>query len=275
MVTADGPRLAERHSLVQLDSCGSTNAEAMARAMRGEPLPLWVITERQTAGRGRSGRNWTGGAGNLMASLALPVGAPVPMVAELSLVAGNAALDALLAAVPNRMSDATPGPPGSPAAPGAAAGWPMGLRLKWPNDILLDGVKLGGILVESALGRDGVLAVIGFGLNLATHPTDLGRAAASLPDCVNKPSPLDMLVYLSQTMQHWLAVWDEGRGFAAVRSGWLERAGPVGERLSVNTGAGPVTGSFAGLDDSGALLMDTAAGRTQRFTFGDVTLADS
>lgn len=277
------PRLPQSQRLVHLESCGSTNSEAMRLALAslrgaGEPLPLWVMADRQTAGRGRSGRQWQSLPGNLMASLALPLGCPQQTAAELSLVAGCAVVDAVRG-----------------ACPGIA-----GLRLKWPNDVLVGGAKLGGILIESAstgtpgarfaptpgrgaLGvgsaEDGqvVVAVIGIGLNLAGHPAEVDRPAAHLfaHQSENKYelSPLGMLARIASAMHEWLCIWDEGRGLAEVRSGWLDRAGPLGEPLSVNAGARAVTGRFAGLDAGGALLLAMADGRVERFTFGDVTLA--
>lgn len=247
----DSARLPETHRLVHLEVCASTNSEAMRRAIAGDALPLWVITDRQTAGRGRSGRAWQSLPGNLLASLAVPLRGPMSVAAELSLVAGNAVIDAVRNARPGLQN----------------------LRLKWPNDVLLGGAKLGGILVESAATAHGVVVVIGIGLNLAGHPEGIDRPAAHLFDNENEPCPLDMLAHVGQTMHQWLCVWDEGRGLAEVRAGWLERAGPPGEALGINAGSRFVSGSFAGLDAGGALLLATPDGRIERFTFGDVTLA--
>lgn len=264
----DAPRLPETHRLVHVESCGSTNSEAMRlglAALRGagEPLPLWVLADRQTAGRGRSGRAWQSLPGNLLASLAVPLTCPPAVAAELSLVAGNAVIDAVRAACPDL----------------------SGLRLKWPNDLLLAGAKLGGILVESAPlppagpyggASGGVLAVVGIGLNLAAEPRDVDRPAARLgahaSDNKNNLAPIDMLGYVGEAMQRWLSTWDEGRGLARVREGWLERAGPEGEPMTVHAGARLVSGTFAGLDRGGALLLTLPDGRIERFMFGDVTL---
>jgi BirA family transcriptional regulator, biotin operon repressor / biotin---[acetyl-CoA-carboxylase] ligase len=114
--------------------------------------------------------------------------------------------------------------------------------------------------------------VIGIGLNLAWHPTDLGRAATNLAEHGVRLEPEAMLGFLAAAMQGWLAVWDCGTGFADVRTAWLERAGPAGEGCSVNTGAERIEGIFVGLDAGGALLMQDREGRQRSIAFGDVML---
>ena len=150
-------------------------------------------------------------------------------------------------------------------------------RLKWPNDILIGTAKAGGILVESsARGRkEGIAAVIGIGLNLASVPTELQRTATYLAAHGLTLSPREALCLLAQEMDAWLKTWDEGAGFAAVREAWLERAGPVGEPLSVLGNEGPIEGRFVGLDTEGALIITDKDGRERRFTYGDVTLANA
>jgi BirA family transcriptional regulator, biotin operon repressor / biotin---[acetyl-CoA-carboxylase] ligase len=158
----------------------------------------------------------------------------------------------------------------------AAARRPVqGLRLKWPNDILIGAAKTGGILIEStALDTgDERLAVIGIGLNLASAPADLGRAATFLSAHGLSLSPPRALCFLAEAMDGWLKTWNDARGFAAVRDAWLERSGPVGEALTVHTGRGLISGRFAGLDEDGALVVAEAGGGKRRFTYGDVMLA--
>jgi BirA family transcriptional regulator, biotin operon repressor / biotin---[acetyl-CoA-carboxylase] ligase len=241
--------------LLHLSETDSTNAEAMRRAVAGEAMPFWVLADRQTAGRGRSGRAWASQPGNLFASLAIATACPPALAGQLSLVAGIVAIDALRKA--------------------AARHAPAGLRLKWPNDILIGTAKTGGILIESTALKTGDkrLAAIGIGLNLASAPDDLGRAATFLSAHGLSLSPLRALCFLAEAMDGWLKTWNEARGFAEVRAAWLERGGPAGEPLTVRTGSGPVSGRFAGLDEDGALVIAGADGRERRFTYGDVMLA--
>jgi BirA family transcriptional regulator, biotin operon repressor / biotin---[acetyl-CoA-carboxylase] ligase len=242
--------------LVSLPEIDSTNAEAMRRVLAGERGPVWVTAARQSAGRGRSGRSWASEPGNLFASLIVAAGCPIAKSGQLSLVAGVAATDAI------RAAGALP--------QGAHA------RIKWPNDILIGAAKAGGILVESSVqGTEAsLIAVVGVGVNLASAPRDLGTAATNLAAHGLVLSPHEALCFLAEAMHAWLTVWDHGNGFARVRAAWLERAGPLGETLSVQAGDGRVTGRFAGLDAEGALLIALDDGGERRFTFGDVTLAD-
>ncbi len=226
----------------------------MRLGLDGEPGPLWLMAHTQTAGRGRSGRAWVSLPGNLHASLVVRPGCPLAAASKLSLVAGVAATDALRAVA------------GSTALPG--------LRVKWPNDVLIADAKIGGILIESSVaGPDAdLVVVIGFGLNLASSPIDPARRTTHLAGHGLMIQPRAMLDSLAAAMHMWLQRWDRGLGFAEIREAWLQRAGPPGERLSVNAGRGVVDGTFAGIDGEGSLLMRDADGRVLRFTFGDVTL---
>lgn len=240
--------------LVSLDVVDSTNAEAMRRALAGERGPLWITAARQTAGKGRSGRTWVSDEGNFFASLlfALPTQA-MPKAYQLSLVAGVAAVDAIRDTV---------------------GGEPQGfLRVKWPNDLLLGREKVGGILVESsAVGAD-LAAVIGIGINLVSFPGTTSLPATNLARHGFEARKDFILSNLARAVAGWLGRWQEGSGFAEVRSAWLDRAGPIGEACSVTTAQGRVEGRFDGIDADGALLLVGGDGRRQRYTYGDVTLS--
>lgn len=237
--------------LLRLPSVDSTNAEALRRAAMGERGPLWILADEQTAGRGRAGRSWVSEPGNLHASLLVTLAAPAPKAYQLSLVTGVAVYDAIR----NAMQPA-----------------PTGLRLKWPNDILVGTGKAGGILIESTTSPAGLAAVIGIGIDIASVPPALDRPVTHLAAHGACPAPDGLLADIAAATEAWLAVWDEGRGFAAIRNAWLNRAHPIGERMSIDTGAERIAGAFHGLDDDGALVLDTEAG-AQKFTFGDVSLA--
>ena len=238
-----------------LEEAGSTNTEAFKRAAAGEAGPLWIMARRQTQGRGRSGRQWASAPGNLYASLLQRLACPQAVVHQLSLLAGVAVVEAIAA-----------------AAGGASV---AGLRLKWPNDVLIGEAKCAGILPESqSSGRASeVIVVIGIGINLVAYPAGLGRAATDLAAHGVNLTPEAMLAPLAEAMQRWLGVWDGGRGFAHVRAAWLAHGGRVGESLTVDTGRERIAGTFLDLDASGALLMRDTSGQQRKLTFGDVTLA--
>lgn len=232
----------------------STNAEAMRRAASGARGPLWIRADRQTAGKGRSGRTWASETGNLYASLLVTLEAPAPKAYQLSLVAGVAVYDALAGLLADTAA----------------------LKLKWPNDILIASEKAGGILIESTVLSAGeprplLAAVIGIGVNVAFHPDGLDRPVTSLAAHGLSVSPEALQARIAESMETWLAVWAGGEGFPAVREAWLTRAHPIGERMSINTGSERVAGTFQGLDVEGGLLIDAGAG-IRRFAFGDVSL---
>jgi BirA family biotin operon repressor/biotin-[acetyl-CoA-carboxylase] ligase len=230
----------------------SSNAEAMRRIAAGMVGPQWIIAGEQTAGRGRSGRRWVSMPGNFYGSLILPLEVPRERASELSLLAGVAVVDALT----------------------ATFGVVDGLRLKWPNDVLVGTAKLAGILIESTTTGDGrLVAVVGIGINLANPPDDIGRSVFGLTVSRQKVEPSLLVAPLSHSIERYLRLWSGAAGFAPIRDAWLTRAGALGEAMSVNTAAGPVAGHYAGLDTDGALLMQGASGAVSRITFGDVSVA--
>ncbi len=240
--------------LLHLDEVDSTNAEALRLALAGTPGPMWILADRQTVGRGRSGRRWESFAGNYHGSLLLGLRCAPGVAAQLALVAGVAVIEAIAAALP------------------AVA--QQGLRLKWPNDVLVGGGKVGGILIETTTAprHPGLLAVVGIGINLVAHPALPDHSAAHLSSFGPCPSPRDMHDHVDAALARWLARWGEGMGFAEVREEWMARAGSRGEPLSVHVGGEVVTGAYAGLDPDGSLLLETANGTRRRIAFGDVTV---
>ena len=246
-MTPDSSAAARR---VSLDTVGSTNAEAFARARGGERGPLWITARRQTAGRGRRGRPWVSEPGNLYASLLLSDPAPPQRAAELSLVAALAVHDALVERAPM-----------------------LGPRLavKWPNDILCDGAKLAGILVEgeSMPGRP-LAAVIGIGVNCAHYPPDTPYPATSLAAAGALVAPDSLAQALAGTMAQRLAEWDRGESFAATRAAWLRRAAGLGAPARVRLPERELAGIAETLDESGQLVLRLADGTVERIAAGEM-----
>lgn len=196
------------------------------------------MADEQTGGRGRLGRGWASPPGNLYASLALIDPAPVAAAPQLGFVAGVALHEAL-----SRLT-------------GPLAGR---LAIKWPNDLLLGGAKLAGILVDGTTLPDGRLAaVIGMGVNLASHPGNTPYAATDLRETGLRPA--DVLPVLAGTMADMLALWDEGRGFPRICEIWLGRAHALGRNITVNTGKITRQGIFRSLDAHGRLMLETEQG---------------
>ena len=258
---------------------GSTNADVMALAASGAAEGLWLRADRQTAGRGRQGRAWESPPGNLYASALVRLRPGDPQAATLALVAAVALDEAVrVFALPFndvlprrrefRVTEGNPSPPGFPPAREHGTGSDGVLTIKWPNDLLIDGAKLTGILLE----RSGDAVVIGIGVNLAHHPETLDRPATSLAAHGVIIEPAQFLETLAETFARWLTCW-RTEGLAPVRARWIERAHPKGTALSARTGDGTVVdGLFDGLDDNGALILRLAGGGRHVMHAGDVFL---
>lgn len=246
---SEKPRLPEGYRLVALDTVGSTNDEAKRLARNGAPAGTVVWTKEQTAGRGRRGRNWTSPPGNLYLSLLLRPGGTAARAAQLGFVAAVALGDALL----------------DVARPG------LRLAYKWPNDLLADGRKLAGILLESETsGGEAVdFAVIGIGVNIASKPEGTEYPATSLAgEGIAGVSPADLLTALLRHFDEWQHRWQRD-GFAPLRAAWLARAAGLGKDIRVRLERMTLFGRFLDLDDDGALLLETAEGR-RRIAAGEV-----
>lgn len=228
---------------------GSTNADLLQRIKAGELLAEghWLIADRQRAGRGRQGRAWLDAAGNFMGSTVVQVGTQDPAAPSLSLVAGLAVYEAIVA----RLSQ------------------PGGLQLKWPNDLLLHGAKIAGILLE----RAGSTVVIGVGVNLAAAPALPGRETTSVATLGPAPQRDSFARELAVSMSCELARWRE-YGTEPMLTRWLAAAHAMGRSLTVHgSDSSPLSGSFAGLEPSGALRLRVADGSVQIIHAGDVALA--
>jgi BirA family biotin operon repressor/biotin-[acetyl-CoA-carboxylase] ligase len=235
---------------IAYETLGSTNAEALALARAGERAPFWVSAQSQSAGRGRRGRSWVSEPGNLYASLLLFDPAPAERVAQLSFVAALAVRDAIAQAAPALTSR---------------------LSLKWPNDVLLGGEKVAGILIEGEVVRgQPVTAVVGIGINCVSHPSEAAFPATDLRAQGGDATPQSLMRHVAATTLTRLAQWDRGEGFARIRGDWLAVAPKVGEPIRVSDGNGERTGQFAGLDAGGRLLLDLADGKRQEIAAGDV-----
>ena len=249
--TSSSPKLPSGYRLLRMETVDSTNAEARRRAKVGEPGPLWIWSTRQSQGRGRGGREWISRPGNLFASLLIGVNAPQRVAGQMALLAGVIAYDTIAKLI---------------AYEGRSE-----LLLKWPNDILLAGEKLAGVLLENvgSTVESRSVVVIGTGINLASHPEDLPQPAISLGAYDIMVTPGEALEVLAATTHEWLARWGEGSCFPTIRRAWLDRAGPAGRPLRVKVEGEETEGVYGGLDADGALRLMTPDGE-YRIAAGDV-----
>ena len=230
------------------DILPSTSDRAIIFAQAGAPPWTAVLAREQTAGRGRHGRRWVGGRGNLFLSVVLDPNV-ASQTTEWSFVAAVATADAILPLLHD----------------------PRLLRLKWPNDLLLAGAKLGGILIEAGGGPNAIgWAVAGIGVNLVSAPDNVGQPAIALGDrAATVPSAEDLAPSIVQRLQAWTAVM-ESEGFGAVLEAWHQRSVTLGTALTVRLASGTLQGRYLGLGDDGALLLEMPDGSRRSIVAGEV-----
>lgn len=245
--------LPEFYSLHRFAEVASTNATAKQFAGDGKPEGTLVVADAQTQGRGRSGRDWASPKGNLYMSLILRPKESAAVVAQLSFAVALSVFDLI---APYLKGD--------------------DLRLKWPNDVLVNGRKISGILLESSATPDNNLAwlIVGVGVNIAKVPGAVGETGTSLHDLGASDAGVDKcLVEFTGHFWHWLQCW-RSAGFAPIRAAWLERCGGMGQPLRVRVGREQFDGRFENLDGDGALIVELPNGDLRRVTAGEVFFAD-
>ncbi len=249
MLQAEIPSL---YNVIPYETIGSTNAEAVRLAREGEDTApdgtlVWAL--EQTGGQARRGREWHSPVGNLYTSLILRPEVPLREAAQLGFVAALAVYDAL----------GFVGPPGHQ------------VHCKWPNDVLLNGKKVAGILLESQGGGGDVppdWVVLGMGLNVASHPEKTEFPATSLRYEGWSSTVEEVLSAYTKSFLSGANRWLD-QGFAPIRRDWIWRCMGKGESVEVRLEKQTLTGVFEDMDDDGALLLNRD-GKIQRITAGDV-----
>lgn len=257
--------------LLSLDEVDSTNDESKRLIIEGERGPAWVIARRQTQGRGRLGRQWISTPGNLHASLILSGGFAPSIAPQLGFVAGVALIEAV------RQASGLGGLGGF----GGLGGLGDRVALKWPNDLLLDGDKLAGVLLEGVPMPTGdprspsqCVVVIGIGVNCASAPQNLPYAARALSDIgAAAPTSAQLFEPLTDAFVAALDLWAGGEGFAAIREKWLNGAAGLGRPIRVVLSPDEeLSGRFETIDARGRLVVATDDG-DRVVDAGDVFLA--
>ncbi|MBK1668281.1 biotin--[acetyl-CoA-carboxylase] ligase [Rhodovibrio sodomensis] len=237
------------------DALPSTNDEArrLVRAQdAGHGTLVWA--QEQTAGRGRRGRSWTSPRGNLYVTAVLRPNCGIGEAAQLGFAAALALVDVLGDLMPQQTQ----------------------VRLKWPNDVLVNGRKVAGILLETVVDSDGTFQalLLGLGVNIAEAPSDTAFPATALQweRAGRAIRPEELLAPWAEHFLVWTNRWEQD-GFAPLRRRWLTHAHRPGQRLRVRLPNREVHGSFHDMDDRGGLLIDTNRGR-ERLSVGDVFFAE-
>lgn len=247
---APRPRLPSGFTLHHVGSIGSTNDEASRLARTGAPAGTIVMADRQTTGRGRMGRHWISPVGNLYASIILRPDCPPGASAGLSLLTAVALGEALESLGPEDLD----------------------LALKWPNDLLIGGAKVAGILLENtgAGGGTASFLVIGTGVNIRSAPGSVDYPTTSL-DAAGFPSlsAFDLLAAYVERQEIWLDRWQRD-GFPVVREAWRKRAFNLGGPIRLRLEREEIGGVFVDLTEGGSLLIKQADGRLREISAGDV-----
>lgn len=213
---------------------GSTNDEAKRLAAAGAPHGTVVHADEQAAGRGRFGKTWYSPPGNLYVSILLRLDLPLIKSGELTFIAALTLADTVDRLLPKQTRAV----------------------LKWPNDVLVHGAKIGGILLE----REGDAQIAGIGLNILETAKNTPYKTTTIAASGGLATVDYALEVLLDRLEKHLAVWTRD-GFAPVRQAWLARAHPAGTKLLVTVGGKEQPGLFAGLAEDGALLLDTPTGQ--------------
>lgn len=232
-------------------SIDSTNKEAIRKLQREDTSGLWITASEQTLGRGRTGRNWVSKPGNLYCSLIQKTDGDIQQSSQLTFVASLAVRETIAKFIDNE-----------------------DVKCKWPNDILVRGNKISGILLESYSGNNGAhYMIIGIGINVAHHPDDtLYETTHINAETEHLFSHVDVFFILTHKMSEWIEAW-KLKGFEYIRESWLSNATGVGTKISVRLPNEQFEGRFVDLDGSGALMLETD-GEIKRIHSGDVFFAE-
>ncbi len=234
--------MSEQFNVWHHDRIGSTSDEVRRLAAEGAPHGTVVHADEQISGRGRMAHGWFSPPGNLYLSVLLRTGQPARRVAELSFLAALAVADTVEALLPRQTR----------------------VMLKWPNDVLISGAKVAGILLEQFDDA----TIIGIGVNVLVAPSNAGYKTTTVVANGGIASVDGARDILLDRLGRHLSAWRE-TGFAPIREQWLNRSYPIGAAIRASSAGRPVAGHFAGLDQDGALLLDTPQGQV-RIVAGDV-----
>lgn len=234
----------------------STNALLLDAADADVPGNVWLSADEQTAGRGRRGRVWSSPRNNLYASVLIVEAVANADMATLPLMCAVAARDAIAACLPETRRD--------------------DVRIKWPNDILIDARKCAGLLLESRRLPDGRLAIVaGFGVNVGDHPDDTPYPATSMAAQGSNAEPMAVFEALAGSFAHWLDIWRGADGIARTREQWLRHCHGLGERITVRLLHEEKQGVFVTIDADGFLVLEADNGTKDRIAAGDVFFASA
>ncbi len=242
--------LKKDEKILHFAKLSSTNSLAKQFLGKGQALPFWVLADEQTQGRGRMGRDWVSVKGNLFTTTVRRVRAQPDKLPVLSLLTGVALYEAI----------------------DEIANGSVSLSLKWPNDILSNHAKLGGILIETQPtgSVDQTDLIIGIGVNITSNPALENKDTVCLASLGVSSSRDQLFEALAVHFNAWLERWDHGDNNVDIIDAWLKKAHRVGTPLTIQSGPKQIRGSFMGLNEQGALLLKLDNDEIKTITGGEL-----
>lgn len=246
----DLPVLPPGYRLITREEVGSTNDEARALIAAGAAQGAVVWAESQTAGRGRQGREWVSPPGNLYCSIIMRPQVDQARLAEISFVAALAVREAIVPTLPADVA----------------------IEFKWPNDVLTAGRKVAGILVEAEKLPDEARTalIVGIGINIVSAPREADYPATCISALARAPRVSRLLTSLVAALDRRVELWTRN-GFAVIRQEWMNHAYGVGGQVTASSG---ISGTFTGLDETGAIIIAMTDGERRRLVSGSVRFAE-
>ena len=255
MIDQEKINLPDGYRLQAFLSVDSTNKEAIRQIEAGAGFNgLWILSDAQTGGRGRRGREWVSKPGNIYSSLIYETSTDTYTSSQLSFVTSLAVCDTVAQFAEDEFAT----------------------KCKWPNDVLVDGQKISGILLETCTKSafDKNFVIIGIGINIEHHPDIANYPVTHLNAHTGEHvSSLDSFAILAEKMAYWIDVWQK-EGFEAIRRNWLNNCLGLGEKLTVKLPDKEIVGRFIDLNGDGALKLDMG-GETKLIHSGEVFFTDT
>ena len=242
-----------RYNLLPFNTLDSTHLEAKRLLESGISGNSVIWAESQTSGRGRYGRRWESQCGNLYLSIILDSQTFCAVQSQLSFVASLSVYRAITLAATKAKKK-------------------LDLGLKWPNDVLVNGSKISGILLESVKRKDHNYLILGIGLNIANYPTNIDRNVTSMHALdLDEYNVTEMLNLVMESFDHYYLLWQQ-KGFMYIRNLWMKKIYNPQDVMTVNDGKNRISGMFQSIDHNGAIVLKLSSGQIYTFTDGEVSL---
>ncbi|MFY9589908.1 biotin--[acetyl-CoA-carboxylase] ligase [Rickettsia endosymbiont of Halotydeus destructor] len=277
------------YKLLIFDEIDSTNLEAIRIAKTNPSLNYAILAKTQTQGRTRNGKKWQSLPGNLHASLLLKPNKELTLFPQLSFVTGLAVYDTINALIISKpysndlenwnvkqgVSTRSVVKLREYANPSkfyeANSSKQKSIKLKWPNDILINDKKISGILLESLTVSNNNYLIIGVGINIIDNPVNIDQLTTSFSaENMTIHEPTTLLDIFIVNFEKYYQIWEQ-KGFTEIRKAWLEKAYKLHESVTINDGNTPVNGIFKGIDELGRIIIQLPSKKISHFVAGELS----